>query len=148
MFCDGDLMENKVPFILCVIGGALMIYAGVVGSVGIWGQLITLAASIAPELEGIMLLILVILRNIASLGGIAVIIGGFLITTNRVGTGKFIIGIAAGVGLIGFIMSVYTLYMAVGVVAFFEILNLLATSAGMLGPVLTIVARTMAKKPE
>ena len=125
-----------------------MIYAGVIGSVGIWGDILALAATLAPGFEEIMGWILAILVNIASMGGIAVIIGGYLITTNRVGTGKFIIGIAAGMGLFGFIMLIYTMYSAMGLAAFAEILNLLSTSAALAGPVITIVARTMAKKPE
>ena len=141
-------MRNKVPFILCIIGGALMLYAGVAGSVGIWGDILTLAATIAPGFEDIMIWILVILMNIASMGGVAVIIGGYLATTDRVGTGKFIIGIAAGLGIFGLIMNIYTLYMAVGLAAFTQILNLLSTSAAALGPVLTIVARFRIKKPE
>ena len=141
-------MNNKVPFIMCLLGGALMINAGVVGSVGFWGYLITYAAAIAPGFEDVMLWILVILQNIATMGGIAVIIGGYLITTNRFGTGKFIIGIAAGLGLFGFIMLIYNMYMSMGLAAFTEILNILATSAAIAGPVLTIIARTMAKKPE
>ena len=88
-------MRNKVPFILCLIGGGLMIYAGVIGSVGIWEDILALAATLAPGFAEVMGLILAILVNIASMGGIAVIIGGYLITTDRVGTGKFIIGIAA-----------------------------------------------------
>ena len=125
-----------------------MLYAGVVGSVGIWEQLGEYATLIAPEASEIVRWILVILANIASLGGIAVFIGGFFLTTDRVGTGKFIIGIAAGLGIFGFIMLIYNMYMAIGVAAFTELFNLLTTSASLLGPVLTIVARTMAKKPE
>lgn len=125
-----------------------MLYAGVAGSVGIWGDILTLAATIAPGFEDIMIWILVILMNIASMGGVAVIIGGYLATTDRVGTGKFIIGIAAGLGIFGLIMNIYTLYMAVGLAAFTQILNLLSTSAAALGPVLTIVARFRIKKPE
>jgi hypothetical protein len=141
-------MRNKVPVILCIIGGALMLYAGVVGSVGFWAELLAYAETIVPGSGEIVAWILVILWNIASLGGTAVIIGGYLITTDRVGTGKFVIGIAAGLGLIGLIVSVFTSYMAVGIQAFTDLWNLLSTSAATLGPVLTIVARTMTKKPE
>jgi len=141
-------VRNKVPFILCLIGGALMLYAGVIGCVGIWGDILALAATLAPGFAKVMGWILTILVNIASMGGIAVIIGGYLIITNRVGTGKFIIGIAAGMGLFGFIILIYTMYTAMGMAAFGEILNLLSTSAALAGPVITIIARTMAKKPE
>ena len=141
-------MRNKIPFILCIIGGALMIYAGIAGSIGFLDNLITYAATIAPGYEDIMLWILVILQNVASLGGFAVIIGGYLITTNRVGTGKFIIGISAGMGIFGLIMLTYNMYMAMGTAAFSEIANLISTSAAILGPVLTIVARILTRKPK
>jgi len=125
-----------------------MIYAGAVGSVGFWEDLVSYTEAIAPGFEVELLWILVMLQNIASLGGIAVIIGGYLITTNRVGIGKFIIGIAAGMGIFGFIMFIYNMYMAMGIAAFTVILNILATSAAILGPVLTVIARIMVKKPE
>lgn len=125
-----------------------MLYAGVVGSLGIWEDILVYANTIAPAASDIVAWILVILANIASLGGIAVLVGGFFLTTDRVGTGKFIIGIAAGLGIFGFIMLIYNMYMALGLAAFAEILNILATTAAILGPVLTIVARMMTKKPE
>jgi hypothetical protein len=126
----------------------MMIYAGVTGSVGIWGDLITLAASLAPGFADILFWVLLILENIATLGGIAVIAGAILFTTNRVGTGKFIVGIAAGMGIVGFIILVYNMYMASGMEAFLEIYNLLSNSMAALGVVLTIIGRMMAKKPE
>ncbi len=125
-----------------------MIYAGAVGSVGIWEELILLAQSLAPEFAQILSYILFILTNIATMGGVAVIIGAILLTTNRVGTGKFIIGIAAGMGIIGFIILVYNMYLAIGFAALLEIYNLLSNSMEILGVVLTIVGRMMAKKPE
>ncbi len=125
-----------------------MIYAGIAGSIGFLDNLITYAATIAPGYEDIMLWILVILQNVASLGGFAVIIGGYLITTNRVGTGKFIIGISAGMGIFGLIMLTYNMYMAMGMAAFSEIANLISTSAAILGPVLTIAARILTRKPK
>ena len=125
-----------------------MIYANVSGSVGIWTYLIALATSWAPALAEILSYILFILTNIATLGGVAVIIGAALLTTNRVGTGKFIIGIAAGMGIIGFIILVYNMYLALGLSAFLELYNLLSSSMGLLGVVLTIMGRALAKKPE
>ena len=134
--------------VLCLVGGILIFYAGFVGSVGIWGDLITLAASLAPGFADILFWILLILQNIATLGGIAVIIGAIMFTTNRVGTGKFIVGIAAGMGIIGLIFLIYNTYMAMGLDALLEIYNLLSSSLGMLGVVLTIIGRMMVKKPE
>jgi hypothetical protein len=125
-----------------------MIMASIVGSAELWAQIFAIAEVYLPGSGEILGWILVVLRYIAGLGGIAVIIGGYLVTTDRVGTGKFIIGIAAGIGLIGLIINLATSYMAVGLEAFTDFLNLLANSSAVLGPVLTIVARTMVKKPE
>ncbi|MBE0525973.1 hypothetical protein E4H12_00955 [Candidatus Thorarchaeota archaeon] len=141
-------MRNEVPFLLCIIGGILMIMASVVGSADLWIQIFAFAETIVPGSGEILGLVLIVLRYIAGLGGVAVIIGGYLVTTDRVGTGKFVIGLAAGLGLIGLIINLVTAYMAVGIAAFTDFLNLLATSSGVLGPVLTIIARTKVKKPE
>ncbi|MDH4212735.1 MAG: hypothetical protein OEV85_02340 [Candidatus Thorarchaeota archaeon] len=141
-------MRNVKSFVLCLIGGILMFYAGFVGSVGIWGDLIALANSLAPGFADVLFWVLIILQNIATLGGIAVIIGAILFTTDRVGTGKFIIGIAAGMGIIGLIFLIYDMYMALGVDALLEFYNLLSNSMGMLGVILTIIGRMMVKKPE
>lgn len=125
-----------------------MTYAGIAGSVGVWGDLISYAASLAPGLADVLFWILLILQNIATLGGIAVIIGAFLFTTDRVGTGKFIIGIGAGMGIIGLIILIYNMYMALGFDALLELYNLLSNSMGMLGVLLTIIGRMFVKKPE
>ncbi|MFW9959065.1 MAG: hypothetical protein ACFFCT_13420 [Candidatus Odinarchaeota archaeon] len=69
-------------------------------------------------------------------------------TTDRVGTGKFIIGIAAGMGIIGLLFLIYDMYLALGVDALLEFYNLLSNSMGMLGVILTIIGRMMVKKPE
>lgn len=125
-----------------------MIYAGAVGSVGIWENLILLAQSLAPGFADIMAFILLILTNIATLGGVAVIIGAILLTTNRVGTGKFIIGIAAGMGIIGFLTLIINMYVASGLTFLLELYNLVSNSMEILGVVLTIIGRMLAKKPE
>jgi len=125
-----------------------MIYAGAVGSAGIWENLILLAQSLAPGFADIMAYILLILTNIATLGGVAAIIGAILLTTNRVGTGKFIIGIAAGMGIIGFLTLIFNMYMASGLTFVLELYNLLSNSMESLGVVLTIIGRMLAKKPE
>ncbi|RDE15711.1 MAG: hypothetical protein C4K48_03320 [Candidatus Thorarchaeota archaeon] len=141
-------MRNAKAFVLCLIGGLLMIYAGAVGSAGIWENLILLAQSLAPGFADIMAYILLILTNIATLGGVAAIIGAILLTTNRVGTGKFIIGIAAGMGIIGFLTLIFNMYMASGLTFVLELYNLLSNSMESLGVVLTIIGRMLAKKPE
>ncbi|MBN2228318.1 MAG: hypothetical protein JW779_01920 [Candidatus Thorarchaeota archaeon] len=141
-------MQNRTSFLLCLLGGILLIIAGIAGSIGFYGTIIAYVTLYFPTTVEIMTILLLILQNIADLGGVAAIAGGFLLTTNRVGTGKFIIGIAVGVGLIGLIINLGTLYMAAGVAALFDFLNLAISSASTAGIILTIIARQTAKKPE
>jgi len=76
----------------------------------------------------------------ASFGGLAVIAGGILIGKDRVRTGKFIIGLGAGAGLIGFIVSlIYGI--KEGTLGVFTFLGM-----GAVGIILSIVARLKAKE--
>ena len=143
-------MRNRTPFLLALIGGILLWIAGATGSVGIAGTITEILASI-PELApfvDILNLIYYILFILAGLGGIAVIGGGFLMTTNRVGTGKFLIGIGAGMGLISLIIqiaqNVYTLGAGVALDLF---LATAMTTVGA-GILISIAARRLASKPE
>lgn len=87
----------------------------------------------------IVMYIFVILIFIASLGGISVIIGGLLIGSNKVKTGKLIIALGAGLGLIGLIVSII-----IGITEGSFTLNSLIT-LGAIGLILSIVARMMAE---
>ena len=137
-------MNNRTPFLLCLIGGILLIITSVAGSIGFFADLIAYAAASFPDLAGILEWILVILSYIAGLGGIGVILGGFLLTRNRVGTGKFIIGIAAGIGLIGLIINLIQIFLVGGALGTFNILALGLQSPGWVGAFITIPARRMA----
>jgi hypothetical protein len=88
----------------------------------------------------IIQLVFVILILIASLGGIAVIAGGILIAKNRLITGRLIIAIGVGLGLIGLIFSIILAIMEgeFTITSFFTI--------GAVGIMLSIVARMIAKK--
>ena len=90
--------------------------------------------------NSIMQIVFTILIFIASLGGIAVIAGGILIGKNNVRLGKFIIALGAGLGLIGLIFSF--------IVSYIEGNLTLGSfsSVGVIGLILSIVARMLAKK--
>ncbi|TFF91211.1 hypothetical protein EU545_05065 [Candidatus Thorarchaeota archaeon] len=142
-------MQNMKSFILCLIGGILLIVAGAVGSIGAL-EFMTLIGTI-PELEFIVPyvdILLKVLVFIASLGGIGVIAGGFLLTTPRVGTGKFIIGIAAGMGLIGLIIQLVKVVYFAGIEGLFNLLEAISQSIGWIGIILTIFGRRTASAPE
>jgi hypothetical protein len=77
---------------------------------------------------------------IASLGGIAVILGGILIGLGRVLIGKFFILLGTGIGLLGFLIAIAMPGLSRGSAAL-----ALGTTTGLVGVVLSLVARMIAK---
>lgn len=143
-------MRNQMPFLLALLGGILLWIAGATGSVGIAGTITVILASI-PELApfvDILNLIYYVLLILAGLGGITVIGGGLLMTTNRFGTGRFLIGIGAGMGLISLIIQIAQNIYTVGAGAALDLFLATAMTTTGVGIILSIVARRTAKKPE
>ena len=64
---------------------------------------------------------------------------------DRIGTGKFVIGLGAGLGLFGLIIMLVEAYLAGGVAALTEILTLISQSIAWIGVIMSIVARSRAK---
>lgn len=142
-------MRNKKAFIMCLVGGILLFLASAIGSIGMYGTIIAFVADQYPEMVGVLDNVLLILSFIAGLGGIGVIIGAFMLTTDRVGTGKFIIGIAAGMGLIGLVIVLAQHFMLAGTSGVIDYVGLMVTQgSGWTGTVLAILGRKMAGKPE
>jgi len=136
--------------LLCIVGGLLLIATSTTGSLGFLELMDDIAASI-PALVPYMWLINIImyvLLFLAGLGGISVIIGGVLLTGARVGTGKFIIGLGAGMGLIGLVISLIEILWTSGFGVLVSSLMLEAQSLGWIGTILTIIGRQMAKKSQ
>jgi len=139
-------LKNQTPFLLCLIGGILLLASHFTGGVStivfLWLFLSGIPA-LAPYLPiiGIILLILFI---IAWSGGIAIILGGLLLTTTHVRLGKFIIAIAAGFGLISLILVVIWVVWTSGWAALLTLGWLIINTPWALGLVLTVIARSMA----
>ncbi|MFX1563278.1 MAG: hypothetical protein ACFFDP_08215, partial [Promethearchaeota archaeon] len=96
-------MKNKVGIIIALISGIILILGGVASGVGIYALIPWIASVLGfpPEIIAIINLAILVLDFIAGLGGIAVIIGALLVAKERIGTGKLLIGLGAGMGLIG-----------------------------------------------
>ena len=143
-------MRNMHSFLLCLIGGILIILQGWIGSIGFFEKL-TLIQTI-PELQPIYPIIeilLYILTAIAGLGGIAVVIGGILLTTDRVGTGKFIVGLGAGMSLIGLIINlVQSIWIAGTAAPLIDFAREAIQTLGWIGIILSIIGRRTVRKPE
>ena len=131
-------MKNKNVMIIAIIAGVLLLISGISG-LATW-EAIKEFVTINIADNAVIQIVFAILIFIASLGGISVIVGGILIGKDNVGTGKFLITLGAGLGIIGLIVSIYYAYIEGGlnVWSFFSI--------GFIGLILSIVARMMAKK--
>jgi hypothetical protein len=139
-------MRNQTPFVLCVIGGLLLLGAGYTqgGQTIVFVYLLVHSISALAPFFIIIDLILLILWIIALLGGLAVILGGYLLTTSHIRTGKFIAAISTGFGLISFLLVILYVVITVGWAGLLILAWLILNSAWALGLVLTIVARSMA----
>ena len=130
--------RNSQAMSLAIVAGILLLIAGVSG-LAIWETIKDFVTTHVID-NTIVQIVFAILIFIASLGGIAVIIGGLLIGKNKVGTGKFVIALGVGLGLIGLIISL--------VIAIVEGSFTLSSylSIGAIGVILSIVARIVAVK--
>ena len=138
-------MENKAPFVISLIGGLLMISAGAVGGIGLWAYLPVIIALLGfpAEVAYPVNLLLSVLNWVAAFGGFAVIFGSALFLVNRIGTGRFIVGLGAGVGIFTLIF-LFVGYILAGISPIVWPIILL-NSPGLLGAVLALVARYMAR---
>ncbi|MGY5865349.1 MAG: hypothetical protein RTV41_12160 [Candidatus Thorarchaeota archaeon] len=140
-------MKNQTPFALCLIGGLFLIAAGYnhgIGTIFLIYAFVHAIAALAPYYF-IIDLVLTILGIIAWSGGFAVLLGGYLLTTSQVRLGKFIIAIAAGFGLISFILTIVWVYLVFGIAGLLVLTWLIMNSVWAIGLILTIVARSTAK---
>jgi len=137
----------RFAFLLALVAGILMILAGMTGSVGILGLAFAELQAHFPQYANIIGLVLMILTVIASFGGIAVIIGGFLVLGGRVTTGKLLIGLGAGIGLITVVIGLVSgLVQGYGLYASFIAVFATGQTLGWVGLFLSILARMFARK--
>jgi len=137
--------ENETAGLMGIIGGVLMLVAGVTGA-ATWAKL----GDIAIEVTGLGSLGIVfqILVLVGSLGGLVVILGGLMLygkikkgdQKTRVITAKILITIGAGFGLIGLII-----FLVVTFIGKDPAINFIAgIGLGFIGLLMSIVARQKA----
>lgn len=140
-------IHNKNALLLCVTGGMLMIISGASGAIAVYDELadaLTAAGglSIVFTFETVM----GILGVMTSLAGVVTIIGGLILTTDRVWIGRIILLGAIASGVIGLMMSLVQLVMA-GTINMGMTLQL-QQSLGWIGAIIIVVARVIAdQKP-
>jgi hypothetical protein len=121
------------------------VVAGVTGSLGILGDLFNGISTLLPQIASLIRITLILLAVIASFGGFTVITGGFLVLNRKRITGKFLMSLGGGVGMIGFAINLISglgLGWAIlsGVVAIFVV----GQSIGWIGLIISLIARIIA----
>ena len=130
--------SNKTAKWLAIIAGMLLLLAGITGA----SYIITLGNFIVDYISGnyVVIIILNILLLIASLGGIAVIIGGMLIGKGRIWLGKMLIQLGSGAGILSLLfhlaLAIYT--KSLSMASFLSI--------GTIGIMLSVIAPFYAKR--
>ena len=140
-------MERRnIAALFAYVGGTLLLIAGAIGSTGIIGTIIEyLIENLGGPTADVLSLILQALNFIADLGGISVIIGGTLIIKQRKRIGQFIIGLGAGMGLIGFLIFLASAFLH-GWVNAINLIIIISQSIGWIGIILSITAIILANK--
>ena len=132
------MAKNSTAMAIAIVAGILLLITGVSG-LATWEEIKSFVTDNIVD-NAVVQIIFAILIFIASLGGIAVIIGGILIGKNKIGTGKLLITLGAGLGLIGLIITIIiTIYAGSFTLGGFF-------SIGSIGLILSIAARMMVKK--
>ena len=140
-------MVLVAPALLAIMGGSFLLFSGVRGSVGLFGFLLELLSEFVPKpFDTALYLLMMILSFFASLGGVSAILGGFLIWHERLTTGKLLIRLGCGTGLLGF--SIQLIARAIfGPDVLMAFLASLTGSTGGIGLLLCLSAMLLAKKP-
>ncbi len=134
--------RNRAAMVIAIVAGIMLFATGISGA-ATWETIKTFVATHIADNIAVQI-IFAILIFIAALGGIAVIIGGLLIGKNKVLAGKIIIGLGAGMGLIGLIVSV-VLAVATNSFNIGSFFGAFMTVGGI-GLILSIIARSVAKQ--
>jgi hypothetical protein len=140
-------LHNRNPLLLCIGGGILMILSGISGAIGVIGEL----SEILPYFLGLTFFesfenFMAGLAAWAGLGGIVTILGGFILTTERVRFGRIIILAGIVVSLVGLLMVL--VQMASAGVFVMGLMEQLQQSLGWIGAMMAFIARITAdQKP-
>ncbi|MGY5872668.1 MAG: hypothetical protein RTV72_10515 [Candidatus Thorarchaeota archaeon] len=140
-------IHNKNALILSILGGVLMIISGASGAIAVLDELAdALTAAFGFSMVFTFEAVMGYLAVITSIAGVVAIIGGIILTTDRVWVGRIILLGAIAASVIGLLMSLVQLVM-VGTINM-EMTLQLQQSLGWVGAIVAIVARIIAdQKP-
>jgi hypothetical protein len=138
-------IHNRNSLLLCILGGALMIGSGISGTLGYLPDL----QEVVDDLLGASFsltfgIIMGILASLTAIGGLGVILGGLVLTTRHVETGRYLVTIMVVMGALSLIMSLVQLIMAGIIVMGFTVQ--LIQSFGWLGAIMATIARIISEQ--
>jgi len=138
-------LQRWLSFLLAMVAGGLLVVAGVTGSLGILGDAFKEISSLLPQLAGLIHITLMLLTVIASLGGVTVIAGGFLVLKKKRMTGKLFISLGGSVGLVGFAINLFSgLGLSWAILSSIVAIFVAGQSMGWIGLILSLIARIIA----
>jgi hypothetical protein len=135
------MMRNKLAFYLAVIGGICLIIGGGVGMAPLLMEIQPVVEENISDDERISNTFRILIL-LASLGGIAVILGGVLIYLEFIFAAKILIALGAGIGIFGLLIGLGLAWYAGEMDAYFN--GILTTIAGV-GVLLAVAASFVAK---
>ena len=138
-------LHNRNPFLLCVGGGMLMFFSGVSGAIGVIGEL----SEILQYVFGLSFLetfenFMTGLAMWAAFGGMVVIVGGLVLTTQNVRIGRIIVTMGIIVGVVGLLMTL--VQMASTGTFVMDMIEQLNQSLGWIGAMMAFIARIIAEQ--
>jgi hypothetical protein len=135
--------SRLLALVIATVAGVFLLISGIRGPTGTYDLIMELLPLFIQDQQILQIATAAtaIFITISLAGGFAVIAGGVLILMNRVGTGKFVIGIGTGAGLPWLIMLALTLIITQQVAAVMAEYS----TIGWAGIILALTARTIAK---
>ena len=138
-------IHNKNSLLLSLSGGTLMIIAGVSGAIGVIGEL----SEILQYFYGLEFFqtfenFMAGLAMWAGLGGFVVILGGLILTTEKVRFGRMVILAGVTVAVVGLLMNL--VQMASTGVYVMGMMEQLQQSVGWVGAIMAYIGRIIAEQ--
>ena len=140
-------VHNSNALLLCLVGGLLVMLAGVSGTIQLMEELL-LSNGDAMDPTALMTVEIVtgMLVLLTGLGGIGIVASGIILTTRRVQLGRILVALFTGMGVLGLTANLVQLVM-VGTLAM-DLIHQVGQSLGWIGAMFAIIARTVAvQKP-
>jgi hypothetical protein len=136
-------IRRSIACALAIVAGVFLVLSGIHGPTETYQLVIDQLPNYISDQQVLQVVntLMLVLIAISLAGGFAVIGGGILILLNRVGTGKLVISLGLGVGLLWLIVLVaalITTQQVAGVIAEYS-------SIGWAGIILALAARIVAK---